>query len=193
MKLADDQMWEATKNNDGERDGQFFYAVKTVGVYCRPSCKSRTPLRKNVVYFVSSAEAEQAGFRPCKRCRPDLMDYAPVLAIAERTKALMNDCFTERERLSSELASLGISRGHLAVIFKQQYGASPTQYLNHLRLSYAKRLLARSDMPIIDIALEIGYDSVSAFYGFFKRQTGITPQKFRRKFRSGDRSEATEE
>ena len=179
MKLTDDQMWEATKNNDETKDGRFFYAVKTVGVFCRPSCKSKTPLRKNVMYFETAADAERAGFRPCKRCRPDLMDYAPVLEIAKRTKELMDDCFTERERLSSELSLLGVSQGHLAVIFKQQYGVSPTQYLSRLRLSYAKRLLSECKMSIVDIAYEIGYDSVSAFYGFFKRQTGMTPQKYR--------------
>ena len=70
MKLTDDEMWEAVINCAPALDGQFFYAVKTVGVYCRPSCKSRTPLRKNVLYFETGEDARNAGFSPCKRCRP---------------------------------------------------------------------------------------------------------------------------
>ena len=70
MKLTDDEMWEATINCDSNLDGRFFYAVKTVGVYCCPSCKSRAPLRKNVLYFETGEQAQRAGFRPCKRCRP---------------------------------------------------------------------------------------------------------------------------
>jgi len=69
--LTNNQMWKAAENRDGTYDGKFFLAVKTTGIYCYPSCKARTPLRKNVLYFATGKEARDAGFRPCKRCRPE--------------------------------------------------------------------------------------------------------------------------
>ena len=70
MKLTDNEMWKAVTSCDAALDEQFFYAVKTTGIYCRPSCKSRAPLRENVLYFETGEDACHAGFRPCKRCRP---------------------------------------------------------------------------------------------------------------------------
>ena len=179
MKYDENTMWEATIECDNEYDGKFFYAVKTVGVYCRPSCKSRTPLRKNVRFFETNENAEKAGFRPCKRCRPDLPDYAPMLELAEKTKRLIDGYFHERERLATEMKRLGISANHLSTVFKQHYGLSPLGYFNQKRFEYAKKLLAETDQPIIDVAGEIGFDSLSAFYAFFKRHTGITPKNYR--------------
>lgn len=74
MRLGYEEMWKAVVDCDNRYDGKFLYAVKTVGVYCHPSCKSRTPLQKNTVFFASAEEAVKSGCRPCKRCRPDLHD-----------------------------------------------------------------------------------------------------------------------
>lgn len=179
MPFTDDEMWKAVADCDENYDRQFFYAVKTVGVYCRPSCKSKTPLRKNVRYFETQKDAENAGFRPCKRCRPDLLDYAPALELAKQTKELIDDYYDKREQLAAEMKQLGVSASHLAVIFKQQYGVAPIQYLNQIRIKRVKKMLVETDMPIIDIAGDIGFNSLSAFYGFFKRQTGTTPKEYR--------------
>ena len=179
MKYDENTMWKAAVECDNEYDGKFFYAVKTVGVYCRPSCKSRTPLRKNVRFFEKNEDAEKAGFRPCKRCRPDLPDYAPMLALAEKTKRLIDGYFHERERLATDMKRLGISANHLTAVFKRHYGLSPLGYLNQKRCEHAKKLLAETDQPIIDVASEIGFDSLSAFYAFFKRRTGTTPKNYR--------------
>lgn len=179
MCFTDDEMWKAVVDCDKNYDRKFFYAVKTVGVYCRPSCKSKTPLRKNVDYFETQEEAEKAGFRPCKRCRPDLLDYAPMMELAQQTKDLIDDYFNERERLTAEMKRLGVSSGHLTVIFKQQYGMAPSQYMNKTRADYAKKMLVETDTPIIDIAGDIGFDSLPSFYGFFKKQTGMTPKEYR--------------
>ena len=179
MRFADDEMWKASVKCDPGYDGKFFYAVKTVGVYCRPSCKSRTPLRKNVCYFETEAEAEDAGFRPCKRCRPDLIDYTPALEIARQVKELIDACWDRRERLTAEMKRLGLTAGYLSAIFKQQYGMPPIQYMNQRRLDRAKTMLTDTDASIVDVAAELGFDSLSAFYGFFKKHAGTTPKEFR--------------
>ena len=183
MRLDSDEMWRAVVSCDGAYDGRFFYAVKTVGVYCRPSCKSRTPLRRNTLVFESAAAAEEAGFRPCKRCRPDLPEYAPSAELAGRVKALIDDCYAERARLTDEMRRLGVSYGHMAALFRECYGLSPTEYLAQTRMKRAKRLLAETDVPIIDIAFDAGFGSLSVFYGFFKKREGVTPGQYRRTVR----------
>jgi AraC family transcriptional regulator of adaptative response / methylphosphotriester-DNA alkyltransferase methyltransferase len=177
--FTDDEMWKAAVNCDTRYDGKFFYAVKTVGVYCRPSCKSRTPLRKNVCYFETQEEAGKAGFRPCKRCRPDLENYEPVLEIIRRTKEIIDGYYNNREKLAEEMKQIGVTANHLAVIFKQQYGITPVQYLNSRQAEYAKKMLSETSMSIIDIAEDIGFGSLAAFYNFFKKHTGTTPKKYR--------------
>jgi AraC family transcriptional regulator of adaptative response / methylphosphotriester-DNA alkyltransferase methyltransferase len=179
MLYTDDEMWKATVDCDAGYDGKFFYAVKTVGVYCRPSCKSRTPLRRNVRYFETPREAEKAGFRPCKRCRPDLADYAPVLEIIRHTKELIDNYYHRRERLAEKMKQIGVTARHLAVIFKQEYGITPIQYSNQLRAAYAQKMLGETGASIIDIAGDIGFESLSAFYSFFRKHTGTTPKEYR--------------
>ena len=178
-EFSDDTMWQAVVDCDSAYDGKFFYGVKTVGVYCRPSCRSKTPLRKNVVYFMTEEEAKRAGFRPCKRCRPELCGQAPVAGLAAQAKKHMDDHYDKRALLLAELKKLGVTQSHLAAVFRQQYGMTPTRYLGSRREQQAKNLLAATDMPIIDIAAAIGFDSLSAFYAFFKKQAGTTPHTFR--------------
>ncbi len=81
--MTKQEMWEAVKNSDANYDGLFFYGVKTTGIFCRPSCQSKVPKQENILYFRSSEEARKAGFRPCKRCRSDLLEYQPMHEIAD--------------------------------------------------------------------------------------------------------------
>jgi len=180
VDLTDDEMWDAASGCDASYDGRFFYAVRTVGVYCRPSCKSRTPLRKNVLYFRTSREAADSGFRPCKRCRPDLADYAPLRELAQRTKSLIDRYCSGRAALAGELGQLGVSPGHLAAVFKREFGMAPTEYLGRVRVQSAQKLLAQTDLSILDAAGEAGFESLSSFYSSFKRYTGSTPSAYRR-------------
>ena len=172
-------MWRAVAECDKTYDGQFYYAVKTVGVYCRPSCRSKEPLRKNVLFFASTADAEAAGYRACKRCRPDLDGYAPAAELAERAKNLIDEYYAEKERLAAEISNLGISESRLSVIFKRQYGVSQISYKNKKKFDYACGLLAETNIPIIDVAGDIGFDSLSAFYTFFKKYSAVTPKAYR--------------
>ena len=179
MRLTNDEMWRAVVECDRSRDGQFFYGVQTVGVYCLPSCRSKTPLRENILYFATEEDARKSGFRPCKRCRPDLPGYDPAGELADQVKGLIDGHYHEPEQLAAKMKQTGVTAGHIAFIFKQQYGLPPTRYLNGQRADQAKKLLAETAMPIIDIAGAIGFSSLPAFYRLFKKQTGMTPKAYR--------------
>ena len=172
-------MWQATISCDRDFDDRFFYAVRTVGAYCRPSCRSKTPLRKNVRFFETREEAEQAGFRPCKRCRPDMLDHGPAKNLAQKARELIDEYFRERARLKAKMRRSGISANHLSTIFKRYYALLPMEYLNRKRFEHAQKLLRETDMPIIDVAADTGFDSLSAFYVFFRKHAGVTPKNFR--------------
>ena len=180
MKHDENKMWHAVVDCDKKYNGDFLYAVKTVGVYCRPSCKSRTPLRKNVIFFETTEKAKNAGFRPCKRCHPDLFEYDPNAELASLTKKLIDKYFQEKEELTKQMKQLGVSSNYLAVIFKQQFGIPPMAHFNSKRIEYAKKQLTQTNITIIDIASDIGVESLSAFYRFFKKHTGITPKEYRK-------------
>ena len=181
MQYSDDEMWRAARECDKSSDGEFLYAVKTVGVYCHPSCRSRTPLRRNVVYFADRGQAEDAGYRACKRCRPDLGGFAPAAELAQRAERLICKCFGDRALLAREMGGLGVSSGHLAEIFRSRYGISLLGYATNLRNEHARRLLAETDTAIIKIASDTGFDNLSSFYAFFKKHNGMTPNEFRKK------------
>ena len=183
MKCSEEEMWQAIVACDTGYDEKFCYVVKTVGVYCRPSCKSRTPLRKNVLFFSDAEEAAAAGFRPCKRCRPDILSYAPMQKVAEQVKELIDKHYCEKELLTAEIKRLGVSLNRISTVFRQEYGLSPVEYIGSKKIEHAKKLLSETDTPIIDIAGDIGFNSLAAFYTFFKRHTGLTPKKYRKEIR----------
>src|SRR5215471_1922301 len=120
--LDDDACWTAVKRRDRAADGTFFYSVLTTGVYCRPSCASRLPRRGNVRFHATCAEAEQAGFRPCKRCRPNEIALAErqVAAVAEACRRIARA--DEMPKLDSLAARAGMSRFHFHRIFKAVTG-----------------------------------------------------------------------
>lgn len=177
------EMWQAVLNNDADYDGVFFYAVKTTGIYCRPSCKSKPPKRENICFFETSEQAQKAGFRPCKRCRSDLIDYQPMKQIAEDVKNKIEKVYREQMALNQELNGIGVSGRRIADIFKEEYGMTPKAYADCLRLEEAKNLLLKTDMKIIDIAYSVGFGSLSAFYHFFKKESRMTPSAYRKKER----------
>lgn len=178
--MTEQEMWQAVSNNDAGYDCVFFYAVKTTGIYCRPSCKSKPPKKENICFFETSEQARKAGFRPCKRCRSDLIDYQPMKQIAADVKCKIEKVYREQADLCQKLSEVGITGRRLADIFKDEYGMTPKAYADHLRLEEAKRLLKDTDKKVIDIAYSVGFGSLSAFYGFFKREEKITPSEYRK-------------
>lgn len=178
--MKEQEMWQAVLDNDGGYDGVFFYAVKTTRIYCRPSCKSKPPKRDNICFFETSEQAVKAGFRPCKRCRSDLVDYQPMKQIAEDVKQKIDRVYREKADLNKELKGIGISGRRLTDIFKNEYGMTPKAYADHLRLEEAKGFLVDTDDRIIDIAYAVGFGSLSAFYNFFRKEMDTTPSAYRK-------------
>lgn len=176
--MTEQEKWMAVAGNDSDADGVFYYGVKSTGVFCRPSCRSKPPVRDNVLFFDCSQDALTAGFRPCKRCRPDLLEYQPLAELARQAQQIIEAHYGDKERLEQEMKQLGMSKRRLAQIFRQQTGLSPTEYTNNCRISAAKRLLESAD-PVIDIAYSCGFDNLSAFFVFFRKFTGMTPGEYR--------------
>ena len=170
--MTEQEMWEAVQRSDASYDGLFFYAVKTTGIFCRPSCKSKSPKRENLCYFVSGTEARAAGFRPCKRCRSDLLEYQPMREIAAEIKVRLDK--------ASSLDDVGLTPRRMTDVFKQEYGVTPKEYADSLRLRTAKEMLAGSPEKVIDVAYQVGFSSLAAFNRFFKQQTGQTPTAYRK-------------
>ena len=179
--MNEDQMCEAVRDCDAACDGKFYYGVKTTGIYCRPSCKSKLPKRENVVFFGTREEAENAGFRPCKRCRPDLLQYDPAMVLSKRTKELLDQHFSDRLKLGKDMKGMGVSRKHLTQVFKQEFDITPSEYLIQVRIAAARQLL-QDGADISDAAGMAGYENLSEFYDHFRRQTGMTPARYRQIF-----------
>ncbi len=180
FNMTFDEMYDAVFSSDESYDTVFFYAVKSTGIYCRPSCKSKTPKVENIEFYKTADEAIKAGYRPCKRCRSDLLDYKPMKEIAEKLKNLIDDMFSELETLNTEIDNLGLSRKRMVEIFKDEYGKTPSAYVNDLRYKEAVRLLVQTDNEIIDIAYSVGFNSLSAFYKFFKERANMSPAVYRK-------------
>ncbi len=176
--MTQKEMWEAVKNNDKDFDGIFFYGVKTTGIFCRPSCKSKLPKTENVCFFKTAAEARKAGFRPCKRCRSDLLEYNPIVYIAKDTKNSIDN--TEIENININFNSFGVTSRRLNDIFKHQYGTTPKKYMDTIKINKAKAMLKNTDKKIIDIAYCLGFSNQSSFNRFFKKFTEKTPSEYRK-------------
>ncbi len=180
FNMTPHEMYDAVISNDESYDTVFFYAVKSTGIYCRPSCKSKAPKMENIEFYKTASEATKAGYRPCKRCRSDLLDYKPMKEIAEKLKNLIDDMFSELETLNTEIDKLGLSRKRMVEVFKEEYGVTPSGYVNDLRYKESVRLLECTDDEIIDIAYSVGFSSLSAFYKFFKERANMSPAAYRK-------------
>lgn len=167
---------------DDSYDGVFFYAVKTTGIFCRPSCKSRCPNKENITFFQTSVDAKRAGFRPCKRCRPDIIDFDPKMDLINDTKAYIQGNYTENLTMERIAHNIGISPYYLGRVFKKHTSRTPRSYLEHIRVQKAVDLLKKTDLTIIEICYEVGFQNASSFYHAFQKQTQHTPQQYRKDF-----------
>ncbi|WP_408011590.1 bifunctional transcriptional activator/DNA repair enzyme AdaA [Pseudalkalibacillus sp. A8] len=176
-------MWEATIKCDARFDNTFYYAVKTTGIFCRPSCKSKAPNYENTVFFITADDALHSGFRPCKRCRPDLytLDYDPQNALVEKAKTFLEETYHEKLTLNHLADEIGVSQFYLNRIFKEKTGFTPHKYLEKLRIRKAITLLESTELTSTEICFQIGYETLSSFYKAFKRETSCSPKEFCKK------------
>jgi AraC family transcriptional regulator, regulatory protein of adaptative response / methylphosphotriester-DNA alkyltransferase methyltransferase len=177
--LNDEIKWSAVKNSSQEYDGIFFYAVRSTKICCRPSCKSRTPLRRNVSFFSSLPQAIQEGYRPCKRCRPDLIDPPNNDRLIEATIQLMERDYRTSLTLDKIAVEVGMSKFHLQRLFKKATGKTPLEYMTALRLQEASLLLHTTNHTITDIAHLLGYKSSAHFASMFLQHIGKSPTAYR--------------
>ena len=175
--MNEQEKWNIVMKNDQSYDGKFYYGVKSTGIYCRPSCASKLPRRDNVIFFDCITDAERSGFRPCKRCHPELLEYDPLSELAQQAKEMIDQNYFERTKLQEGLKQAGVTRRHLTEIFEKQFGTSIEEYMAKVRLARAKELL-NEGKKITDVAFAIGMNSSASFATFFKKHTGMTPSDY---------------
>lgn len=174
--LSDAQRWEAALSRDARYDGRFVMAVRSTGIYCRPSCPARKPRRENAAFYDTPYDAEAAGYRACKRCRPN--------ALSADAEVVERACQYIRERdysptLAEIGAHVGLSPFHLQRIFKRVMGVSPKQYADSCRVERFKLQLRARD-TVTDALYEAGYSSSSNVYERAVAHLGMTPGTYRK-------------
>ena len=197
MDLDHGACYRALRTRDVRFDGRLFVAVKTTGIYCRPVCPARIPLSKNVIFYSTAAAAQEKGFRPCLRCRPEI---APDLARWRGTSNSVSRALTliEMGALDSgdleQLATrLGLGSRQLRRLFQKHLGASPTSVASTRRVLLAKQLIHESSLPLTEIAFAAGFSSIRRFNEVFKQLFKRPPGALRRSLISDGESSAGNE
>ncbi len=174
----DDDRWAAVVRRDGRADGQFYYAVRTTGVYCRPSCAARPARRENVQFHPTGEDAERAGFRPCKRCRPNEppLGERRAAAVAKACRAIQ--AAEDIPNLDALATSAGMSRFHFHRVFKTLTGVTPKAYAAAHRAQRVRDELSRS-ATVTEAIYGAGFNSNGRFYATSSAVLGMTPTTFR--------------
>jgi len=184
MLFDHNSCYQALVTHDPRFDGVLFVGVTTTGVYCRPVCPARTPRRDRCRFFANAAAAENAGFRPCLRCRPEL---APGNAIIDSANRIASSAAQRIEAgalneagIDDLAAEFGVSSRQLRRVVKRELGVTPTEFAQTQRLLLAKHLLTDSALPVIEIAFASGFSSVRQFNALFRERYGLSPTALRR-------------
>ena len=172
----EDARWDAVLRRDRGADGAFVFSVRTTGVYCRPSCAARRPLRQNVRFHDTCAAAERAGFRPCKRCRPNEPGERHAAAVEEACRRIAS-C-EEMPRLAALAEASGLSPFHFHRVFKQATGLTPRQYRAAERGTRVRDALPRAH-SVTEAIYDAGFNSSGRFYAASDALLGMTPSRFR--------------
>lgn len=177
------QRYRAVATRDSRFDGAFVLAVRTTGIYCRPSCPARTPLARNVEFFPTGAAAHEAGYRACKRCLPDAVPGSPEWNtrsdVAARAMRLIADGVVEREGVGGLASRLGYTARHLNRLLGAELGASPLALARAHRAQTARQLLVATDLPVSDIAFAAGFGSIRQFNDTITALYDRTPSQVR--------------
>ncbi len=176
--MNDETRWSLVRDRDGSADGSFVYAVRTTGVYCHPGCSSRRPRRENVVFFGSGREARRAGYRPCKRCRPDALEPEDRGARAVSAACRLIDECEGAPRLGELAAAVGYSPSHFHRLFREIVGVTPREYAAMGRMNRAREGLRGSE-SVTGVIYSSGYGASSRFYDHAAALLGMTPTEYR--------------
>jgi len=181
-EVNEDQLWDAVERRDRSRDGEFYFGVVTTGIFCRPSCPGRHPLRQNVRFYGTAQEAERNGLRACKRCRPlESEAVGPATRIQELCRYIEMHP-DESPDLAELAARAGLSRFHLQRSFKAAVGLTPKQYVDACRLRKLKVSL-RESRDVAGAVYDAGYVSSSRVYERADTRLGMTPNQYRKEGR----------
>ena len=177
---TDDERWAAVADRDARAEGEFFYSVSTTGIYCRPGCPSRRPRREHVRFHASCEEAENAGFRACRRCRPNEPSTAERHAEAVAAACRLIDAAEEMPALADLAAAAGMSRFHFHRIFKAATGCTPRAYAAARRANRMREALRGGGGTVTDAVYDAGFNSNGRFYAASSEILGMPPASFRR-------------
>lgn len=177
--LEADPRWAAVVAKDAEADGSFYYSVKTTGVYCRPSCGARLPRPENIAFHATRADAEKAGYRPCKRCKPDQPALADQHAATITAACRWIEDAEEVPSLDALATQAGMSPYHFHRVFKAVTGVTPKAYATAHRARRVRDGLNRGDR-VTDAIFDAGYNSNARFYEQSNALLGMTPSDWRR-------------
>ncbi|HEX7088469.1 MAG TPA: AlkA N-terminal domain-containing protein [Vicinamibacterales bacterium] len=184
MDLDRDACYRALLARDPRFDGRFFVGVLSTGIYCRPICPARTPKRRHVVFFPTAAAAQEAGFRPCLRCRPetapDLAAWRGTSNTVARALALIERGALDEDGVESLAERLGVGARQLRRLFRQHLGASPVAVAQTKRVLLAKQLIHDTQLPMTQVALAAGFGSIRRFNETFRDLYGRPPGALRR-------------
>ncbi|MBK8167899.1 MAG: DNA-3-methyladenine glycosylase 2 family protein [bacterium] len=191
-----DTCYRAVASRDARFDGRFFTGVRTTGIYCRPVCPAVTPLRRNVVFFACAAAAEQAGFRPCRRCRPEAAPGSPAWQGTAATVSRAVRCIAEGaldrgpggggdsatgSSVADLAARLGVGPRQLTRLCERHLGTTPVRLAQTRRVHFARLLIEQSDLSMAQVALASGFGSLRRFNALMKATYGCAPGDLRRR------------
>lgn len=178
LRITDDDRWQAVVERDADADGQFVFAVQTTGIFCRPSCRAKHALRKNVRFFADAEQALAAGFRPCKRCQPDKNSAQQhrLDKIAHACQLLEQESPLTLDELAQQVA---MSPYHLHRLFKATTGMTPKAWQQSWRARRLRDALAKG-MPVTQAILNAGFPDSSSYYRQADQALGMTAKQFRK-------------
>ncbi|MFN8017823.1 MAG: Ada metal-binding domain-containing protein [Acidimicrobiales bacterium] len=199
MQIDDEARYRAVRSKDQRFDGWFYVGVTSTGIFCRPSCPATTPKRANVRFYPTAAAALGAGFRACRRCRPDTAPGSPEWNVrgdlAGRAMALIDDGLVDREGVGGVARRLAVSERHLHRVLVQELGAGPLALARSRRAQTARTLIETTSLPFTEVAFAAGYASIRQFNDSVRGAFGASPTPLRadrstavRRGRSGERS-----
>ncbi len=180
-----ERCYRAAASRDRRFDGVFYVGVTSTGIYCRPSCPARTPRQHNTRFYVTSAAAQSAGFRACKRCRPEVVPGSPdwdvTADVSGRAMRLIGDGVVDREGVPGLASRLGYSARQLNRLLADRLGAGPLALARAHRAQTARTLVESTAMPLVDICFSAGFSSVRQFNATMREVYGVPPGELRRR------------